>query len=302
MRTAKKRAFALTMARREAIAGLFFISLFIIGLLIFFIPGIVRSIMLCFSQNDANFALEWIGLENFHFIFRVDPHFVRETAESIGGVLADSAVVILYSLFICTLLNREMRGKGALRALLFLPVVMSMGVIEKYMGYTVRDASVLDTVSESAGGGFSLNNIEAFMAVYSISADLTGFVIGALRNIQLIISHSGVQVVIFLAGLQSISKSVYEASRVEGCSAWETYWKITIPMLTPVIAVNVVYTVVDSFTRSDNIVMGRVISYLTEYFRFGIASAMAWVYFLVLIILLAIVMAVLRKFTYYENN
>jgi len=292
----------LTMSGKQAFMGLGFISFYLIGLAVFFLPAVVRSIVLCFQENGQNFDMKWVGWANFNYMFRVDPKFARNIVETIGGLLINAVVIILYSIFVCTLLNRELKGRGILRSLLFLPVVMSMGVVEKYMSFTMREGDIMSAVSGTAGSsGLTVDSIASVITSFNISADITGIIVSSIHNIYTVISHSGVQIVIFLAGLQSISKSVYEAARVEGCGPWETYWKITIPMLTPVIAVNVVYTVVDSFVSSNNVIMSKVFSYQTEQFKFGLASAMAWVYFLILIVFVVIIMAVLRKFTYYEN-
>lgn len=300
IRNRKKRVF-FTNARRQAGIGLLFVSFFLCGLLFFFLPAVVRSLMLCFAENNASFDLTWVGWKNFHYLFRVDPDFLRDIVESIGGLLVDAAVIIFYSIFISTLLNREMKGRGVLRALLFLPVVMSMGVIENYMNFSAESAGALPAAAASPGSGFSMDSITSLLLSFSLSRDITAIIVGAIQNIYSIISRSGVQVIIFLAGLQSINKSIYEAAKTEGCGAWETYWKITIPMLSPVILVNVVYTVVDSFVSSGNVVMNRVLGYLTKSFQFGLASAAGWVYFILLIVLVVLVMAVLRKFIYYEN-
>lgn len=296
-----KSRMKLTNSRKQALAGLFFVSFFLLGIVGFFIPAVVRSLMLCFAENSASFDLVWVGWKNFNYLFRVDPNYVRDIAETIGGLLINSVVIVFYSIFISTLLNREIKGRGFFRAQLFLPVVLSMGVVGKYLNFSVRSSDVLESVSASMGTGFSMDYITDLLTSFSINADISAVIINAIENIYSVISGSGVQVVIFLAGLQSISKSIYEAAQVEGCGAWETYWKITIPMLSPVILVNVVYTVVDSFVSPGNVVMNRVLSYLTESFQFGLASAAGWVYFLILTVIIVLIMAILRKYVYYEN-
>ena len=298
----KKRAF-LTNSRKQALTGLFFVSFFLCGVIFFFLPAIVRSIALCFGENNASFDITWVGWANFNFLFREDPDYVREIVETIGGLIVNSIVIIFYSIFVSTLLNRDIKGRGFFRAQLFLPVVLSMGVVEKYMNFSIRSGEAMGTVAANSGNGigFSMDQITNLLTSFSINDDMAAIITGSIENIYDMISHSGVQVVIFLAGLQAISKSIYEAAKVEGCGGWETYWKITIPMLSPMILVNVVYTVVDSFVSSNNIVMARVLNYLTGSFEFGLASAAGWVYFLILIVLIVIIMLILRRFVYYEN-
>lgn len=102
---------------------------------------------------------------------------------------------------------------------------------------------------------------------------------------------------IFLAGLQSISPSIYEACQIEGATGWETFWKVTFPMISPMILVNAVYTVIDAFTRTD--------SPATKVAREaggGLGGAMSWIYFLVVAVILLIVGGIASSFVFYQRR
>lgn len=299
MTTRKKHSFSLE--KRNAGTGLFFISIFLIGFVIIYVPALFYALRLSFSKTDADFNMTWVGLENYYHIFRVDPDFIRDVFSTMGSLLVDVLVIILYSLFVCTLLNRNIRGKGVFRALLFLPVIISTGCIDRYMNYSVRSMDIMSTVSQASGSTFSSDTLTSYILSLSVSEELTNVLNDVIQNIYSIITKSGVQIIIFLAGLQSISPSIYEAAYVEGCSAWESYWKITIPMLSPLISVNMVYTVVDSFTNKDNVVMENILDLVMNKLEYGYSTAMAWVYFLLIVLVLAVVLLVMNRVTYYEN-
>ena len=302
MKKMNRSIFHLSISKRDSATGILFISLFLIGFLFIYLPAIITSIRFSFSNTDANFNLIPAGWSNYYHIFRVDPNFLRNMTTSLGSLLADVVVITFYSLFICTLINRKIAGKGIFRALLILPVAISTGCIDAYMNYSVTSNDVITTASTAMGSSFSMESITNYILSLSISQEVTKVIIGAIQNIYGIITRSGVQTIIFLAGLQSISPSVYEAAYVEGCTGWEAYWKITIPLLSPLIAVNVVYTVIDSFTRADNELMSTILSYAMDDFNYGISSAMAWSYFLLICIVLTVVLAVLNRYTFYETR
>ena len=296
----RKHKPGLSFARREALTGLFFVSVFILGLLWVYLPAIVNSVILSFSETDGDFNLSFVGWRNYHHVLRVDPDYVRNLASTLSGLLADVVVIILYSMFVCTLLNMSLPGRGMFRALLFLPVIVSTGCIETFMRYSVQSSGALSAGQDAAG--LNAQSITNYVLSLSVSSELTGIISGAIGNIYGIITRSGVQIILFLAGLQSISPSIYEAARVEGCTAWESYWKITIPLLSPQITVCVVYTVVDSFTRTDNRLMKSILSYAMDQFNYGLSSAMAWGYFLIVSGVLAAIVALLSRFTFYETR
>ena len=134
-----------------------------------------------------------------------------------------------------------------------------------------------------------------------VGAELVTYVVELVNNIYNIINYSGVQMLIFLAGLQSISPQIYEACRIDGATGWETFWKVTFPMISPMILVNAVYTVIDSFTRSSNVVMTYIkkIEVSGDIYQ---ASAMYWVYFLSVILIIGLVGAIMSSFIFYQRR
>ncbi|MCR5755072.1 MAG: ABC transporter permease subunit, partial [Acetatifactor sp.] len=137
--------------------------------------------------------------------------------------------------------------------------------------------------------------------VFYFSPRILNLIKEAAENVYSISNNAGVQILIFLSGLQSISPSLYEAAAMEGCSKWESFWKITLPMISPMILVNIIYTIVDSFTKYDNNVM-RIIQEQLLGADYGNAAAGAWVYFLIIAFLVTTILGVASRFVFYQNR
>jgi ABC-type sugar transport system permease subunit len=146
-------------------------------------------------------------------------------------------------------------------------------------------------VAESVEGASGINISAQLQNMLSASGAASGFfdvIFQMIDAIYDIVMASGIQIIVFLTGLQSISPSLYEAADVEGCTAWESFWKITFPMVSPLLLVNCIYTIVDFFMKNDNRVMERISTVMYSDFNFGVSSAMSWIYFGVALVFIAI--------------
>jgi ABC-type sugar transport system permease subunit len=133
-----------------------------------------------------------------------------------------------------------------------------------------------------------------------VGQELVSYVVTIINDIYGIVNRSGVQMLIFLAGLQSISPAIYEACKIDGATGWETFWKITFPMISPMILVNTIYTVIDSFTSADNSVM----TYIANHYDKSTvqSSAMAWIYFVIVILIVLVVTGIVGAYTFYQRR
>jgi ABC-type maltose transport system permease subunit len=141
-------------------------------------------------------------------------------------------------------------------------------------------------------------DFQALFANMKVGKELVSYVVGLVNSIYDIVNDSGVQMLIFLAGLQSISPSIYEAAQIEGATGWETFWKITFPMISPMILVNAVYTLIDAFTKSGNTVMQHISNVFLPHEK----SAMYWIYFVIVMLLVALVAAIASTFIFYQRR
>ncbi len=307
-RKTKKRKIA-SLDRRKARAGWFFVLPFVVGFVCIYLPIIVSSIQLSFSKITTvvggGTEITFIGFENYANALFKDASFVQTLVSGIQNLIFEIPAILIFALFMAVLLNQKMVGRAAFRAIFFIPVVLSTGLIEAI------DASNIVTNSMEGGINSGTEQSTADQIVSSIDiqklfesmqfgSGLAEIVTTIVNNIFDIVNKSGVQMLIFLSGLQSISPAIYESCQIDGATAWETFWKITFPMISPMILVNAVYTIIDSFTSSSNVVM----SYIDGAYQTGkaLSTAMAWFYFLVVILIVGAVAAIFSAFVFYQKR
>jgi ABC-type sugar transport system permease subunit len=305
MKLKKKRT--LTLEKRQGIMGYVFISPFLLGFIFIFLAALVQSFM--FSINDIEltvdrYMLKSVGFANYSKVFIVHPKFRRVLIESITRMLLDVPIIIIFSFFMATLLNQKFKGRTVARALFFLPVILATGIVARVeatdMMFNMLSAGEgVDT--GIASGTFQTFEIKYLLLQMKMSPKYISYIIDAIDRIYDVVVTSGVQMLIFLAGLQSIPSSLFEAAHVEGATGWESFWKITFPMVSPLILVNAIYTVIDSFTNPNNPVMLIIHETAFKNSEYGYASAMAWIYFAVILCILGVVAWIIsRRVFYYE--
>ncbi|MCL2356035.1 MAG: sugar ABC transporter permease [Defluviitaleaceae bacterium] len=316
-KTLGQRRKGLSLRGREVLSGFLFISPWIIGILVFFALNLGQSIIFSFNniiidQEHGGFDLQWAGLSHYHHIFFVDGSFNRELVESIGQMLINVPLIIFFSLFMAILLNRAFLGRGLVRAIFFLPVIMATSAIEGSLELIVSlmMGGVTSVPPEimRAEQGFDATSIAFMLSEFGMPMVIIEYIIQAIAMLHDIIRASGVQILIFLAALQAIPPSMYEVAQIEGATGYEAFWKITIPMVSPLILTNVVYTIVDTFARSEVITSAREMMFTTvsladgtRVMAFGQSSAMALVSSLAACAVLLIVGWAISKYVFYYN-
>ena len=307
----KKRKVA-SLDKKKARAGWVFVLPFVIGFLLVYLPIIWNSIFMSFHSlhivTGGGYTLEFVGLENYSDALFEDPLFVQTLITGMKELLFDVPAILIFSLFMAVLLNQKMAGRAVFRAIFFIPVILSTGIMESIEGQNILgtmmegsdsiDGSEQSTASEIV----SVMDIERLFYSMKIGKELVEYVVKMINEIYDIVNRSGVQMLIFLAGLQSISPAIYEACRIDGCTSWETFWKITFPMISPMILVNGIYTIIDSFTTDSNSVMRYINSVYQGSDGQVLSSAMAWMYFLIVMLMLAIAAGLFSAFVFYQKR
>ena len=308
----KKRGASLDV--RKARAGWLFIMPFLLGFILIYIPVIFDSIKYSFHEIKilvgGGYELIWVGWKNYSDAILVDTSFVTTLVSGLKQLILDIPSIVLFSLFVAIVLNQKIAGRAAFRAIFFIPVILTTGLISDIdagntMYSYMSDAEGIDDGSgqESAATEIvSVMDVERLFANMMIGTEIVEYVVGLVNNIFNIINRSGVQMLIFLSGLQSISPAIYESCSIDGASGWETFWKITLPMVSPMILVNAIYTVIDSFTSSSN----RVMSYISNVYQQAngnvLSSAMSWMYFLIVMLIIAAVAGLMSAFVFYQRR
>ena len=278
-----------SLKRKENMNGYLFVLPWIIGAAMFFIFPIYRSLELSFSNivNYTDYVVEWAGLEHYTRAITGDAEYIERYIVGITDLLSSVPFVNVFSLLIAVMLNRKFKGRAVFRGIFFLPVVLGSG----FAMYSMATQGVNQEAMAAAKSVL----IPREVAIY-LGAELTEAVSTFLDMISGILWKSGVPIVIYLAGLQGVPSSLYEAARVDAASEWEMFWLITLPMITPMMLLNFVFTVVDSFSDSQNWMLRYINITAFQGNEFEYASAMAWMFFIWIIVLVAIIFLVMKPF------
>jgi ABC-type sugar transport system permease subunit len=290
------------METRQAIGAYMFISPFIIGFFLFFLYPFVQSIIFSLSElkvQTQGFVLRSVGLENYRYALMVHPSFVRQFTETLRKVVSDVPLILAFSLFMAVLLNQRFRGRTFARIVFFMPVIMGAGVILSLESSDYMMGILAETETDSSL--FSVGDLRALFLQLKLPPGTMEYIVGAVNRIAEIIRASGIQILLFLAGLQSIPSSLYEAGHIEGSTAWEDFWLITFPLLTPVVLVATVYTVVDSFTSVSNPLLDMIKGTAFTAGGYGVSAAMSMLYFAAILIILGITIGLISRKVYYQE-
>jgi len=325
IKTKKKKRKIASLDRRKARAGWFFILPFLIGFALIYLPMFYESILMSFnkinyissSNGGAGYTLEFIGWSNYVDAFVSNQGFVKALVAGLKQLAFDVPAILIFSLFMAVMLNQKMAGRAVFRAIFFVPVILSTGIMESIANADTLFDSMDGSGGIDTGSGSSASNelvsamdFEKLFEGMKVGTEIVDYVAAAVNNIFEIVNRSGVQMLIFLAALQSISPAIYESCKIDGATAWETFWKITFPMISPMILVNGIYTIIDAFTSSSNVVMSYIDSVynaagsfvVTEGNAQSLASAMYWVYFLIVALIVAAIAGIFSAFVFYQRK
>jgi len=274
---------------RENLIGYSFIGIWIIGFLVFMVYPLLNSIIYSLSQvqilGTGGIKITFHGFKNFRDIFQIEQGFnyLEALYAFIKEMIMQVPIILVFSVLIAMLLNQPIKGRGIFRSIFFLPVIIASGPV------------INELISQGAGGT-SLLERYGFISLINnnLAPRFAEPVVGIFSKIVIIFWFSGVQILIFLAGLQKMDKQVYEAAEIDGAGAWETFWKITLPSLANLVFVNTIYTIVLLATFSENEVIKNIRANMFDIKTgYGMASAMAWVYFLIVMTFIGVVTLVL---------
>ncbi|URN96850.1 MAG: sugar ABC transporter permease [Candidatus Pristimantibacillus lignocellulolyticus] len=291
-----------TYLQQKALWGIIFAFPWIIGFIFFFLVPMVDSLRYSFSSvvsSSEGLNINFIGFDNFINALTVNASFNRSLVEAIVNMLVNVPLIVIFSLFVAVLLNQKFLGRAFARSIFFLPVILASGII-----LSLESSSLIQAVNdENIGSGFAsamgVFELERIMLRAGVSEVIVEYLTGAVDRIYQIVSQSGVQILIFLAAIQTIPPQLYEASTMEGATGYESFWKITFPMVSPLIFVNMIYTIIDSFSVNALTDLIRQTGFTS--FNFGLSSAMAWIYFLAIAIILATSSYIVSKRVFYYD-
>ena len=305
----KKRRKVASLDKKKAKAGWWFILPFLFGFVTVYVPIVYRSIIYSISDK-ANSSGQIIGFANYIHILTEHDSFTKTLTSGIQQLVFDIPAIVIFSLFMAVLLNQKVLGRAVFRAIFFVPVILGTGLIDELDSLANPVLDNMTTTQGATDGGtgssateiISTYDLANLFEGMKIGTELVEYVTDLVNNIYGIINRSGVQLLIFLSGLQSISPAIYESCSIDGATTWETFWKITFPMISPMILVNAVYTIIDSFTTQSNQVMVFISGVYEQADGNVISAAMSWIYFLIIILITAVIAAIVSGYTFYQRK
>ena len=311
----------LSLDKKMSMYGYLFISPIIIGYFLLYIPVLVQSAIYSFSsisfKPGEGLVTTGVGWSNYLTgISRDGGEFIRVLFNSTVALLPQIIIVLIFAFFMANLLNQKFHGRTITRVIFFLPVIMSTGI----MAYVDSLSSMVDEYTSggkldvggagSMGGDMGMSKENMAFASSKLgqiisdslnNEDLSELVMNAVTGVYGVLTSAGVQMLVFLSGLQSISVSMYEAAKVEGATGWEVFWKVSFPMISPLILVNLIYTVIDLFLTTDNEAISYINEALGSIARYGEASALSWMYTIVILLFVGIVFLLVKNLIIYQD-
>lgn len=273
--------------QRETLSGLVFFLPWIIGFLAITCYPLIYSIVISFNQvaiRPGEITLEPIGWEYFRQALLLDTEFPTMLVTSVTQVAIGTPISVVFALVIALLLNRSFRGRTVYRMIFFMPVIIMSGPV---MTELLTETSAMSIDMDIMG----LNSI-----LTELDKGWSTLLLSILNSFIRILWFCGVQIIVFLVSLQKMDSSMYEAASIDGASAWEAFWKITLPHLRPIIMLNTIYTIIEMGTAADDATNTKIMESITDIARpYSFAAAMSWIYAFCLMLLMTIAFLLLRE-------
>lgn len=285
----------LPYSTKKKIYGFLFITPWLLGFLLFFAVPFFQSCLYGFQDlktSTEGMIGTWVGLDNFSYALFRDTEFLVQCAGSLRD-LVTVPLILVYSICFALLLKKDYPGRTLMRAIAFLPVIIGSGVLMDIMKSDVFATSVNGAESTYL---FTSSGLTGFFQSMGLPVEIINFINEVISKIFDLTWRSGVQILLFLAGLHNIPSYVYEAADIEGANGLEQFFKITLPMLTPMILLNVVYSVIDIFADYGNKIIQMIYNMAFSSVRFGYSSALSILYFIMVAVVLIILFLVMKRF------
>lgn len=276
------------LSKRRESGGYIFILPWFIGALIFFIYPFIQSIYFAFCDltfSEKGLVKKFTGLENFRVVFFENPEVFQKLVNSVTQMLTELVLIITLSFILSIILNQNFHGKTFARAVFALPLIVSSGVLLSIFKTSIFSQSQ-EAIAETTV--FQASGVQAMLESAGVGQGLINTIVGWVNSLVDMLWKSGVQIIVFLSGIQSIPPSYYEVCDIEGATAWQRFWRVTFPIMMPFCFLNIIYTIIDSFTYQSNPVMLQIMQYFGN-LQYAFSNALALAYFVVIIIIIGII-------------
>ena len=290
----------LRQSSKRAWVGFCFTIPWVIGIIFFFIIPMIQSFWYSISDTKIQETVvsTFVGFDQYKRFFFEDSNFLRDLLAEVGTMLLSVAMVMFFSLFMANILVQEFRGRLLARTIFFLPFIVASGMVIAIIKGDVYSGDILSTAQSSTLQITVLRNI---LLSINLSDTVINTITSMLNSLFDISWKCGLQILIFMSGLQSISPSIKEASKIEGATGWEYFWKVAFPMITPIFQLCLVYSIIDSFTDYSNKIISRIYDQNNS-LELSASSALAWLYFGIIFLVIGLVFLLIRRKIFYYND
>ncbi|MBO5089299.1 MAG: sugar ABC transporter permease [Clostridia bacterium] len=289
----KSKLFKMSYERRQGLVGYVFLIPWMIGTLIFFCYPFFHTVWMSFcdvSFDAGSIITHFKGIDAYTEVF-LKQQFLQQASTHLGTTLLHTVCVLIISIFLAIILNQEFFGRSFWRVIFSLPIIVASGLV---LSVFQKDLTFQASVTSESTNIFQNEALTEMLLSMGIGDKIIEVVVTAVSSVVDILWMSGVQILLFITGLQSISPSLYEVCDVEGATAWQRFWRVTFPLLTPYIFLNIIYSIIDISTQSTAEVMYTMRYYYNNTF-YANASAAATGYFLMILVVLGVISLALSK-------
>ena len=292
--------YRLSFPKKTALWGVIFLLPWLLGFFLLFLTPMVELVTYSFHEVKivplGGVSKTPVGLENYRQALLVDATYVPMLVSTLTETLLFTPLIIVFSLLCAILLNGNFRGRTVARAVFFIPIIMATGLLMQRVT-NLSGQMMGEGQNENVYGAASIARL---IMSLGIGKQLVQYLLDAVNNIFEIVSLSGIQILIFLAALQGISPSLYEVAKIEGATGYETFWKVTVVMVSPMIFTCTIYTLADLFMRSDIVELVYTIGFKQS--RHGMAAAMSCIFVLMNVLVICIAALLIRKVVFYYDD
>lgn len=298
-----KEKHRLSYEKKRVLAGFLFTLPWIIGFIAFFFRPLAELFMYSISSLKVEIGyldMKFTGFDHYKNVFISDEKFLPMLSGQLTEMLYRIPIILAFSLFIAILLNKKFRGRTIVRTIFFIPVIAgSGGIVMSIMNGDVMSESIMS--GNRTGMLFQSFSFQQILLDSGVSTEIIDIYMGIVSGIFELTWQSGLQIVLFIAALQNVSPQLYEAARVEGATAWESFWNITFPLITPILIVNLIYTIIDFLSDYSNNIIQYIMTLIGQ-FEYSYSSAISFVYFIIILTIVAIIYFIIDRFVVYTVN
>ena len=280
-----------------------FIAPWIVGITVFFAVPMAQSVIYSFCNltvSGNGFKTDFTGLSNYSYLFTKDTFFLQYLTGSVASVFPRVVMITAFSLLIAVVLKERFIGRSLARTVFFFPVIIASGVIISILQDKVM-MSGSGVTDMSPGYMFKAPDLVAVFSELGLPEAVTKSITDIINSMFDLTWQSGVQILLLLSAINNIPSSFYEAAVMDGATAWEKFWKITFPTVTPTLLVSVIYTVIDGFTDYDNKVMQLLRSYYTNN-NYTYSATIGVIYFFCILLIIGLIQLISKRFVVYSGN